>query len=205
MLAKMRNMGEACTAANRFFVHEDVAEAFTALLAERMGGLRLGHGLDPASEAGPLIDERSRERVAGLVDEAVAGGAALRTGGHAVGDAGWFYAPTVVDGVDPASRLFRDEIFGPVAPVVTFSEEEEALALANDTQYGLVGYAYTGDMVRALRIADELEVGMVALNRGIVSNAAAPFGGIKHSGLGREGGREGIDEYRDVKYICVDR
>ncbi len=205
MVAKMRNMGEACTAANRFFVHEDVADAFAERLAARMGTLRLGHGLDPASEVGPLIDERSRVRVAGLVEEAVAGGARVRTGGTVVDGAGWFFAPTVVDRVDPGARLFREEIFGPVAPLVTFASEEEAIELANRSEYGLVAYAYTGDMARALRIADDLDVGMVALNRGIVSNAAAPFGGIKHSGLGREGGREGIDEYRNVKYVCVDR
>jgi len=205
MVAKMRNMGEACTAANRFLVHEDVAEDFAGRLAGRMGGLRLGHGLDPASEVGPLIDERSRARVAGLVEEAVAGGARVRTGGEALDGAGWFFAPTVVERVDPGARLFREEIFGPVAPIATFASDPEAIELANASEYGLVAYAYTADMVRALRIADDLDVGMVALNRGIVSNAAAPFGGIKHSGLGREGGREGIDEYRDVKYICVDR
>jgi succinate-semialdehyde dehydrogenase / glutarate-semialdehyde dehydrogenase len=205
MLAKMRNMGEACTAANRFFVEAPVAQRFAELLAERMGALQLGHGLEPGTEVGPLIDAAARERVAGLVGEAVAGGARILTGGTPCGDAGWFYAPTVVDRVDARARLLREELFGPVAPIVPFGDESEAVRLANDTEYGLVAYAYTRDVDRALRLGDELDAGMVALNRGLVSNAAAPFGGIKHSGLGREGGREGIDDYLDVKYLCFDR
>jgi succinate-semialdehyde dehydrogenase/glutarate-semialdehyde dehydrogenase len=205
MLAKMRNMGEACTAANRFFVEEPVAADFAAALADRMAALRVGPGLEPDSEVGPLIDEPARERIAELVEDAVAGGATVRTGGAPRPGRGYFYEPTVLDGVDPSARLCREEIFGPVAPIVAFSGEDEAIRLANDSEYGLVAYAYTRDLHRALRVAERLEAGMVALNRGLVSNAAAPFGGIKHSGLGREGGREGIDDYLDVKYVCVDR
>jgi succinate-semialdehyde dehydrogenase/glutarate-semialdehyde dehydrogenase len=204
MLAKLRNMGEACTAANRFFVHESIAPDFSGRLAERMRGLKLGHGLEPDTDVGPLIDGPSRERIAGLVDEAARNGATVRTGGGAAEGPGYFFEPTVIDGVDPDSALFTDEIFGPVAPIVSFSGDDEAIRLANATEYGLVAYAYTRDVDRALRVADRLEAGMVAINRGLVSNAAAPFGGIKQSGLGREGGREGIDDYLDVKYVCLD-
>ena len=204
MVAKMRNMGEACTAANRFFVHESIAPEFSSRLAARMAELRLGHGLEPDTDVGPLIDEPSRERIGQLVSDAARSGATVRTGGAAAPGPGYFFEPTVIDGVDPSSALFTDEIFGPVAPVVSFSDDDEAIRLANSTEYGLVAYAYTRDVDRALRVADRLEAGMVAINRGIVSNAAAPFGGIKQSGLGREGGREGIDDYLDVKYVCLD-
>jgi succinate-semialdehyde dehydrogenase/glutarate-semialdehyde dehydrogenase len=205
MLAKMRNMGEACTAANRFFVEAPVAAEFADRLARRMGGLRVGPGLEPGVEVGPLIDADACERIEALVGEAAAAGATVRTGGAARSGPGHFFEPTVLDGVDPGSPLCTDEIFGPVAPVIAFEGEDEGVALANDTEYGLVAYAYTRDLQRALRVAERLDAGMVALNRGLVSNAAAPFGGIKQSGLGREGGREGIDDYLDVKYVCIDR
>jgi succinate-semialdehyde dehydrogenase/glutarate-semialdehyde dehydrogenase len=169
-----------------------------------MGELRLGHGLEPDTDVGPLIDEAARERIGQLVDDATRRGAVVRAGGGPGPGDGYFFQPTVLDGVDPESPLFTDEIFGPVAPVVSFASDEEAVRLANRTEYGLVAYAYTRDIDRALRLADQLEAGMVAINRGLVSNAAAPFGGIKQSGMGREGGREGIDDYLDVKYVCID-
>jgi succinate-semialdehyde dehydrogenase/glutarate-semialdehyde dehydrogenase len=204
MLAKMRNMGEACTAANRFLVARPVMADFTRRLADRMSALRLGAGLDPASDVGPLIDDAARRRIGDLVDEAVRGGASVVAGGDAVDGPGYFFRPTVLEAVDPACALSRDEIFGPVAPVTSFDTLDEAVAMANDTEYGLVAYAYTRDVQRALRVADGLKTGMVAINRGLVSNAAAPFGGVKQSGLGREGGREGIEDYLDLKYICLD-
>jgi succinate-semialdehyde dehydrogenase/glutarate-semialdehyde dehydrogenase len=204
MVAKMRNMGEACTAANRFLVARPVAAEFTRRLAERMGGLRLGSGLDPVSEVGPLIDQDASDRIAGLVDQAVSAGATVRAGGHPVDGPGYFFQPTVLEDVDPTSDMFRDEIFGPVAPVVAFDSDEEAITMANDTEYGLIAYAYTRDIQRSLRAADGLKAGMIGINRGLVSNAAAPFGGVKQSGLGREGGREGIEDYLDVKYLAID-
>jgi succinate-semialdehyde dehydrogenase/glutarate-semialdehyde dehydrogenase len=204
MIAKMRNIGQACTAANRFLVEAPVAEEFTAKLTERMGALRLGHGLEPETEVGPLIDEAASRRLTGLIEDAVARGATVRTGGGPVDGPGHFFAPTVLDGVDPDARVAREEIFGPVAPVITVADADEAIRRANDTEYGLVSYLYTRDTERALRLAAALETGMVGLNRGLVSNAAAPFGGIKHSGLGREGGREGIDDYLDIQYVSLD-
>jgi succinate-semialdehyde dehydrogenase/glutarate-semialdehyde dehydrogenase len=203
MLAKMRNMGEACTAANRFLVHESVAPEFSARLAERMQALRVGRGTEDGVDVGPLVDAPSRTKVTELVQDAVERGADVLTGGSAVGDRGYFYEPTVLGGVRPGSRLLREEIFGPVAPVVTFTEDDEALRIANDTEYGLVAYAYTNDLKRALRIAEGLDTGMVGLNAGIVSNPAAPFGGVKQSGFGREGGFEGIDEYLETKYVGI--
>jgi succinate-semialdehyde dehydrogenase / glutarate-semialdehyde dehydrogenase len=204
MVAKMRNMGEACTAANRFLVEAPLARAFAQRLAERMGALRLGGGLDADTNVGPLIDADAQARMGDLVADATERGATVLTGGFAPDRAGWFFAPTVLDGVDPEARAFREEIFGPLAAITPVADADEAVALANRTEHGLVGYLYTRDMERALRIADALETGMVALNRGLVSNAAAPFGGIKQSGLGREGGREGIDDYLDIQYVCVD-
>ncbi|GAA4976341.1 NAD-dependent succinate-semialdehyde dehydrogenase [Kineococcus glutinatus] len=203
MLAKMRNIGEACTAANRFYVQAGVAEDFSRALAERMGALRIGRGTEDGVQVGPLIDSRAREGVAGRVAEAVGAGARVLTGGEAVGEQGYFFAPTVVDRVPGGSRLLTEETFGPVAPVVTFETEEEALHLANDTEYGLVAYAYTRGLDRALRVAEGLETGMVGLNQGVVSNAAAPFGGVKASGFGREGGVEGIEEYLSTKYVGI--
>ena len=203
IIAKMRNMGEACTSANRFIVHESVADEFTAKLAGRMGQLRLGRGTEPGVEVGPLIEERARDKVTDLVQDAVAQGAEVVTGAVSPDRPGWFYEPTVLAGVAPSSRVLHDEIFGPVAPIVSFSDDDEGLAMANDTEYGLVAYVYSGGLGRALRVADELESGMVGINRGVVSNPAAPFGGVKQSGLGREGGAEGVWEYLDVKYVGI--
>ncbi|PPK98505.1 succinate-semialdehyde dehydrogenase/glutarate-semialdehyde dehydrogenase [Kineococcus xinjiangensis] len=205
MLAKMRNIGEACTAANRFYVQRGIAEDFARGLAERMGALRLGRGTEDGVQVGPLIDARAREGVAQRVEEAVGAGARVLTGGGPVGEEGWFFAPTVLDRVPGDSRLLTEETFGPVAPVVAFETEEEALRLANDTEYGLVAYAYTQGLDRALRVAEGLETGMVGLNQGVVSNAAAPFGGVKASGFGREGGFEGIEEYLSTKYVGIAR
>jgi succinate-semialdehyde dehydrogenase / glutarate-semialdehyde dehydrogenase len=203
MLAKMRNMGEACTAANRFIVHESVAPEFSRRLAERMGGLRVGRGTEDGVDVGPLVDAPARTKVTELVQDAVEGGARVLVGGNPVGDRGYFYAPTVLADVPPQARVLREEVFGPVAPVVTFGTDEDALRLANDTEYGLVAYAYTTDLKRALRVVEGLESGMVGLNAGIVSNPAAPFGGIKQSGFGREGGAEGIEEYLETKYVGI--
>jgi succinate-semialdehyde dehydrogenase / glutarate-semialdehyde dehydrogenase len=203
MLAKMRNGGEACTAANRFFVHEAVADEFTRKFAERMAQLSVGHGAEDGTDVGPLIDGGERDKVAGMVDEARERGAQVLCGGAAVEGAGYFYAPTVLANVPEGSRVLTEEIFGPVAPVQTFSTEDEAIAAANDTEYGLVAYVFTQDLDRALRVGERLETGMLGLNQGIVSNPAAPFGGVKHSGFGREGGREGIEEYLSTKYFAI--
>jgi succinate-semialdehyde dehydrogenase/glutarate-semialdehyde dehydrogenase len=203
MLAKMRNVGEACTSANRFFVDAAVAGDFAAGLAARMGALRVGRGTDAGTDVGPLIDARQREKVADLVADAVGRGANLLTGGESVDGPGYFYRPTVLAEVPPDSRLLAEEIFGPVAPIVSFSSEAEALERANATDYGLVAYVYTRDLARALRCAEQLETGMIGLNQGVVSNAAAPFGGVKQSGFGREGGAEGIGEYLSVKYVGI--
>ena len=203
MIAKMRNGGEACTAANRFYVHESVLEAFSRRLTERMGAMTMGSGIDPATQLGPLVNRASRDKVAELVADAVAGGAKVLTGGRVPDRRGYFYPPTVLAGVDASARLLREEIFGPVAPIVAFSDEDQAIALANDTEYGLAAYVYTQDLARGLRVADMLEAGMVALNRGLVSDPAAPFGGVKQSGLGREGGHHGLLEYMEAKYIAT--
>ncbi|HEX6875496.1 MAG TPA: NAD-dependent succinate-semialdehyde dehydrogenase [Nocardioidaceae bacterium] len=201
MLAKMRNMGEACTAANRFIVHDSVADEFARKLAERMAGLTLKRGTEDDAKVGPLIDEKSRQKVQELVDDAVAKGADVRTGGKPTDGPGYFYPPTVLSGVGSHARILAEEVFGPVAPIITFSEEEKAVELANDTEFGLVAYAYTRDVARSLRLADTIESGMLGLNVGIVSNPAAPFGGVKQSGLGREGGFEGIEEFLETKYV----
>jgi succinate-semialdehyde dehydrogenase/glutarate-semialdehyde dehydrogenase len=204
LLAKMRNNGESCVAANRFHVAAAVAEEFSSRLADRMGSLAVGHGADEGTKVGPLINEEQRGIVEDLVADAVDKGAKPLTGGSRVPGAGFFYAPTVLGGVGPDARILREEAFGPVAPVTTFETEEEALRQANDTEYGLVAYVYTSDLKRALRVVEGLQTGMVGLNRGLVSNAAAPFGGVKHSGFGREGGSEGIEEYLDTKYVAID-
>jgi succinate-semialdehyde dehydrogenase / glutarate-semialdehyde dehydrogenase len=206
LIAKLRNVGEACTAANRFHVHESLAGEFAQRLTERMRALKVGRGTEPSTDVGPLIDERQRAIVGELVDDAVQRGAKLLLGGKALtGPAhpGYFYAPTVLAEVPPDARALAEEIFGPVAPIATFAEEEQAIAAANRTPYGLVAYLYTRDLARALRVAERLETGMVGLNQGIVSNPAAPFGGVKQSGFGREGGFEGIDEYLETKYVAV--
>jgi succinate-semialdehyde dehydrogenase/glutarate-semialdehyde dehydrogenase len=203
MLAKMRNMGEACTAANRFLVHESVAADFSRALAARMGSLVVGRGSLDGVDVGPLIDSPSRRKVGELVQQAVDGGARVLVGGEPVGERGYFYAPTVLADVAPDARLLAEEIFGPVAPVTTFATDEEALRLANDTEFGLVAYFYTTGLDRALRVAEGLRTGMVGVNQGIVSNPAAPFGGVKHSGFGREGGAEGIEEYLETKYVGI--
>ncbi|MBT9254400.1 NAD-dependent succinate-semialdehyde dehydrogenase [Phycicoccus sp. MAQZ13P-2] len=201
MLAKMRNIGEACTAANRFFVHEDVADEFSRRLAERMAGLTVGKGTKKGVDVGPLITEKARRGVHELVEDAVDKGATVLTGGAPVEGRGYFYAPTVLTDVPDDARCLTEEIFGPVAPICTFATEAEAVQRANATEYGLVGYVFTRDNARVLRVAEALEFGMVGVNTGIVSNPAAPFGGVKQSGFGREGGFEGIDEYLEVKYV----
>ena len=203
MLAKMRNVGEACTAANRFHVHESLAEEFSRRMAERMGALKVGRGTDPDVDVGPLIDEDQRSKVAELVDDATARGARVLLGGAPAGGRGYFFQPTVLAGVPDDARLLREEIFGPVAPIATFTTEEQALEAANRTEYGLVAYVYTRDLNRALRVCEGIETGMVGLNQGVVSNPAAPFGGVKQSGFGREGGFEGIGEYLETKYVAV--
>jgi succinate-semialdehyde dehydrogenase/glutarate-semialdehyde dehydrogenase len=201
MLAKMRNMGEACTSANRFIVHESVAGEFSRRLAERMGALVVGRGTENGVDVGPLIDDKQLGKVSELVQDAVDRGAQVVTGGSTTGDRGFFYQPTVLADVPAQSRVFHEEVFGPVAPVTTFSSDEQALALANDTEYGLVAYAFTRDLSRAITVSEGLETGMVGINQGIVSNPAAPFGGVKASGFGREGGTEGINEYLETKYV----
>jgi succinate-semialdehyde dehydrogenase/glutarate-semialdehyde dehydrogenase len=203
MVAKMRNGGSACTAANRFYVHGSVAAEFSARLAEAMGSLVVGPGLDPSVQVGPLVNKFSRDKVDELVTGAVDGGAGVLTGGSAPDRRGWFYAPTVLSDVAPDASILREEIFGPVAPIVAFDDVDEAIALANDTEYGLVSYVYTTDLAQGLRVSEALDSGMVGLNRGVVSDPAAPFGGTKQSGVGREGGHEGMLEYLESKYIAV--
>lgn len=203
MIAKMRNGGEACTSANRFYVHASVADAFAEKLAARMGAMKVGRGSDDGVQLGPLIDEDQRGKVAELVDDAVQRGGRVLCGGRRLDGPGYFYAPTVLAGVPGDARVFGEEIFGPVAPITTFETEQEAVAAANRTEYGLVAYVYTRDVQRAFRVIDALETGMIGLNQGLVSNASAPFGGIKQSGFGREGGFEGIDEYLETKYVAA--
>ncbi len=203
MAAKMRNMGEACTAANRIYVHESIIDAFGTKLAEKMGALVVGDGLDPKTQVGPLIDEAAQEKVTELVANAIGAGATVLTGGSAPEQPGYFFTPTVLTGVSPDAKMAREEIFGPVAPLTPFRTEAEAIEKANDTEFGLVAYVYTNDLRRALRVAEAIESGMVGLNQGVVSNPAAPFGGVKESGLGREGGSIGIDEFLEVKYIGI--
>ncbi|WP_051341034.1 NAD-dependent succinate-semialdehyde dehydrogenase [Azospirillum halopraeferens] len=203
MVAKMRNGGEACTAANRFYVHRSVIDAFARTFADRMAGVRMGPGVDPATGLGPLVNAASRSKVAALVEDAVHRGANVLTGGQVPSGAGYFYPPTVLTDVAADSALLREEIFGPVAPIMPFDTEDEAIAAANDTEYGLVAYVYTGDLARGLRVGERLESGMIALNRGLVSDPAAPFGGVKQSGLGREGSHHGLLEFMEVKYIAT--
>jgi succinate-semialdehyde dehydrogenase/glutarate-semialdehyde dehydrogenase len=203
MVAKMRNGGEACTSANRFYAQAGIAAEFSRRLAEAMGNLRVGPGLDQGTQCGPLINESAREKVGELVAGAVGSGARVLTGGKAPEGLGYFYLPTVLDDVPPTAEILRHEIFGPVAPVVTFETEDDAVRMANDTEFGLVAYVYTRDLARGLRVSEALESGMIGLNRGLVSDPAAPFGGVKQSGLGREGGHEGLLEFLESKYIAV--
>ena len=203
MVAKMRNIGEACTAANRFHVADAVADEFAEKLAEKMGAMKVARGTEEGAQVGPLIDDDQRTTVSDLVDDATGRGAKVLVGGERVDGAGYFYRPTVLSDVPEDARLLKEEIFGPVAPVRGFGSEEEAIAAANDTEFGLVAYLYTSDIKRALRVCEELETGMIGLNQGMVSNAAAPFGGVKQSGFGREGGYEGIEEYLETKYVAV--
>jgi succinate-semialdehyde dehydrogenase/glutarate-semialdehyde dehydrogenase len=204
MVAKMRNGGQACTSANRFYVHRSLAADFSRALSERMAALRVGHGTEEGVAVGPLINDRQRSKVAALVDDAVERGATVVTGAGAVPDGpGYFYPTTVLTDVPAHARLLAEEIFGPVAPIVAFDDEAEAIADANATEFGLVSYLYTRDLERALSISEQLGTGMVGVNQGVVSNPAAPFGGVKQSGYGREGGAEGIEEYLSVKYVGI--
>jgi len=203
LTAKLRNVGEACTAANRFHVHESIAGEFARRMAARMATLKVGRGTEPGVDIGPLIDERQRAIVEDLVRDAVARGAKLLAGGERLPGPGYFFAPTVLADVPADARALREEIFGPVAPVTTFSTEEQAVSAANATEYGLVAYLYTRDLARTFRVAEAIEAGMVGVNQGIVSNPAAPFGGVKQSGFGREGGFEGIEEYLETKYVAL--
>jgi succinate-semialdehyde dehydrogenase/glutarate-semialdehyde dehydrogenase len=203
LIAKMRNIGEACTAANRFHVADGVADEFAQKLADRMGAMKVGRGTEDDVEVGPLIDDKQRTKVSELVEDAERRGARVLVGGQARDGAGYFYDPTVLTDVPDDAELLREEIFGPVAPVKGFEDEDEAIAAANNTEFGLVAYVYTNDIKRALRVVERLETGMVGLNQGMVSNPAAPFGGIKQSGFGREGGPEGIEEYLETKYVAV--
>jgi succinate-semialdehyde dehydrogenase/glutarate-semialdehyde dehydrogenase len=201
--AKMRNSGEACTAANRIYVHTDVIDAFGAKLADKMAALPVGRGVEDGVRVGPLIDAAAQQKVRHLVADAVERGAKVLTGGEALDKPGFFYPPTVLTGVPESARMRHEEIFGPVAPLTAFTGEDEVVAAANDTEYGLVNYVYTNDLSRALRVAEALETGMVGINQGVVSNPAAPFGGVKASGLGREGGPTGIDEFLETKDIGI--
>ena len=204
MIAKMRNGGEACTAANRFYVQRDVYPKFTAALAQRMSAIKVGPGARPDTGCGALINRAAVEKIEALVADAVGRGARVVIGGQASPGPGCFYPPTVLADVTPGAEILRQEIFGPVAALVPFDTEEEAIAVANDTEYGLVAYVYTSDLKKGLQIAEALESGMVAINRGLVSDPAAPFGGVKQSGLGREGSHHGLREFTEAKYIAVD-
>lgn len=201
--AKMRNGGQACTAANRMYVANEVLDEFTAKFTARIAALQTGPGTATGTEVGPLITNEQRTRVAGLVDDALDRGSRLLTGGKSLDGPGYFYAPTVIDRVPSDARLLHEEIFGPVAAIVGFESEQEAIDSANDTEYGLAAYLYTRDLDRAGRVTDALQCGMVGVNRGVISDAAAPFGGIKQSGFGREGGSEGLEEYLETKYVAL--
>jgi succinate-semialdehyde dehydrogenase / glutarate-semialdehyde dehydrogenase len=203
LIAKMRNGGEACTSANRFHVAAGVAGEFAEKLAARMGEMKVGRGTEPDVKVGPLIDDTQRGKVAGLVEDARERGAKVLVGGSQIDGAGYFYEPTVLADVPEDARVLDEEIFGPVAPVKGFGSDDEAIAAANDTEYGLVAYVYTQDINRAFKVIERLETGMIGLNQGMVSNAGAPFGGVKQSGFGREGGPEGIEEYLETKYVAL--
>ncbi len=199
----MRNGGEACTSANRFLVQESVAGEFADKLAAKIGALNVGRGTGDGVQVGPLIDDAQRSSVAAHVEDAVAKGARVLCGGKAKEGAGYFYEPTVLADVPPSANLLTEEIFGPVAPITTFATEAEAITMANDTEYGLVAYVFTQDINRAFRVIEALDTGMIGFNQGMVSNAGAPFGGVKQSGFGREGGPEGMAEYLETKYVAM--
>ena len=203
MIAKMRNMGEACTSANRFYAHASVHDAFAQKLAAKMGALKLGNGLEDGVAVGPLVNADTRDKVAALVDDAVAKGAKVLTGGKPPNGTGYFYPPTVLTGVPDSAAVVKEEIFGPVASIQSFASEDEVVKRANDTEYGLVAYLYTKDVGRGLRVSEKLDFGMIGLNRGLVSDPAAPFGGMKQSGIGREGAHEGIMEFLETQYVSV--
>ena len=203
MIAKMRNMGEACTSANRFYVHEKVHDEFASKLTARMAALKVGNGLDDGVAVGPLVNADARKKVIELVDDAVGRGAKILTGGKSPGGPGHFYPPTVLDKVPDGASMLREEIFGPVAAIQTFKSEDEVIARANDTEYGLVAYLYTKDLSRGMRVSEQLDFGMIGLNRGLVSDPAAPFGGMKQSGIGREGAHEGLMEFMETQYVSV--
>jgi len=203
LIAKMRNIGEACTAANRFYVHEKVHDAFATLLCKRMGALKMGHGLEDGVSVGALVNADTRDKVANLVDDALAKGATALLGGKAPKRTGYFYPATVLTHVSTDAQMMHEEIFGPVAALQTFASDAEVIAKANDTEYGLVAYVYTGDVGRGLRVCERLDYGMVGLNRGLVSDPAAPFGGTKQSGIGREGAHVGLMEFTETQYISV--
>jgi succinate-semialdehyde dehydrogenase/glutarate-semialdehyde dehydrogenase len=203
MIAKMRNMGEACTAANRFYVHEKVQEEFTRKLTTKMSALKMGNGLDDGVSLGPLVNAEGRDKVVELVDDAVAKGAKVLTGGKRPEGTGFFYPATVLSNVPDNAKMLNEEIFGPVASLQTFNSEDEVVRRANDTIYGLVAYLYTKDIGRGLRVSEKLDFGMIGLNRGLVSDPAAPFGGMKQSGIGREGAHEGLKEFLETQYVSV--
>jgi len=203
VIAKMRNIGEACTAANRFHVAASVADEFATKLADKIGSMKVGRGTEEDVEVGPLIDADQRSKVAELVQDATSKGARAVVGGHEVDGRGYFFEPTVLSDVPPEADLLKEEIFGPVAPVASFESEEDAVEAANNTEYGLVAYVYTRDIKRALRVCEGLETGMVGLNQGMVSNVGAPFGGVKQSGIGREGGKWGLEEFLETKYVAI--
>jgi succinate-semialdehyde dehydrogenase/glutarate-semialdehyde dehydrogenase len=203
MIAKMRNLGEACTAANRIFVHASVEDEFTKKFTERMAALKIGNGLDKSVDVGPLVNAETRDKVVHFVEDAIAKGAKLKLGGKKPEGKGFFYPPTVISNVPDNAECLRDEIFGPVAMIQTFTDQEDVIRRANDTEYGLVAYLYTENLKRGLQVSEKLEYGMIGLNRGLVSDPAAPFGGVKQSGLGREGGHEGMLEFMETQYISV--
>jgi succinate-semialdehyde dehydrogenase / glutarate-semialdehyde dehydrogenase len=204
MIAKLRNGGSACTAANRFIVHESIADDFAARLAQAMGRLTVGPGLDAGTDIGPLVNAKTREKVSRLVQDAIATGAKALVGAEAPARTGFYYLPTVLAGVSEDSQILAEEIFGPVAPVTTFANVDEAVMVANATEYGLVSYVYTGDLRLGLQVGERLDSGMVGINRPVISDPAAPFGGTKQSGLGREGGHEGMLEYTETQYLAVE-
>jgi len=203
MVAKMRNMGEACTAANRFYVHDRVHDEFARKLTERMAALKMGNGLDDGVALGPLVNAEGRDKVVSLVDDAVQKGAKVLTGGKAPEGKGFFYPATVLSDVPDDAEMLREEIFGPVASIQRFKSEDEVIKRANDTEYGLIAYLYTRDVGRGMRVSEKLDFGMIGLNRGLVSDPAAPFGGMKQSGLGREGAHEGLMEFMETQYVSL--